>query len=647
MMQFIFLLVCALGGMDLMAQQLVNFEETWQEFLKKDKISNISKLVQPDRAQKESYIKYALMYANTYFCADNIESADEMIKRIEKMGTEVQEKVDGFAERYQKVLTKINAYKDFVPLWKKFQSDPESVSNDELALVNEAKSVCEKGTLCKYFLINAHNYFCDEQMTKARNLYDTRIKKLMQTDFDYKVVEGLDRELEKMLEFWPLLDELDLAWQTYEITGVSPGFEKELPFYKCNVLPYYKICILNAKADFCANGEKVAKEIIRLKTVNQDPIPAEILDQLNWIEENYEKERKDLAVLNSYWRIFTPKDKLPEQASFKYHFNCDKEAEIRGYLMIGINDPCNKAKFAIDSIEMIKKVYQPALEPITNDKYKKLKSLLTEDESIAVEIDQAWNRFLKEEDFNAIPVLEKSLGYCNKLSEIKYYIMDGTINYCEKGQIRLDDITRLLDEFKPELSEDVIDAHDALDDLVFSMTSRQDVLQRAWNHYKQHGEVSYDIEYTYDFPCDRLNEVRAYLLDGYTDPCLSGEYALGEISKLMQKYSLQIPDELQKMMDVLQQWPIDDQNNTEVLNKAWNDFDKDGKLEGPVNFVFEYCDKIAQAKAYIIDGTVNFDTNAEARLRDMRILRTNYLLKLNRPMLKRLEWLQNAVEEAQ
>ena len=123
--------------------------------------------------------------------------------------------------------------------------------------------------------------------------------------------------------------------------------------------------------------------------------------------------------------------------------------------------------------------------------------------------------------------------------------------------------------------------------------------------------------------------------------------SLGEISKLQQKYSLQIPEELQKMMDVLQQWPIDDQKNTEVLNKAWTDFDKDGKLDGPVNFVFEYCDKIAQAKAYIIDGTVNFDTNAEARLRDMRILRTNYLLKLNRPMLKRLEWLQNAVEEAQ
>ena len=83
------------------------------------------------------------MYANTYFCADNIESADEMIKRIEKMGTEVQEKVDGFSERYQKVLTKINAYKDFMPLWKRFQSDPESVSNDELALVPENSKYSE------------------------------------------------------------------------------------------------------------------------------------------------------------------------------------------------------------------------------------------------------------------------------------------------------------------------------------------------------------------------------------------------------------------------------------------------------------------------------------------------------------------------
>ena len=104
----IFVSCCVLfvSNLAILEAQLVNYEETWQEFLRKEKTANISELVEPEKSQPANYIKYALMYANTYFCGDNIEMADKMIQRIESMGTTVQDKVPGFEERYQKLKIK-------------------------------------------------------------------------------------------------------------------------------------------------------------------------------------------------------------------------------------------------------------------------------------------------------------------------------------------------------------------------------------------------------------------------------------------------------------------------------------------------------------------------------------------------------------
>jgi hypothetical protein len=76
--------------------QLVNMEETWQEFLSNKKASNISELVKPEKEQAANYVKYCLIYANTYFCGDNMRSADEMMKEIELMGNDVRDKIPGY-----------------------------------------------------------------------------------------------------------------------------------------------------------------------------------------------------------------------------------------------------------------------------------------------------------------------------------------------------------------------------------------------------------------------------------------------------------------------------------------------------------------------------------------------------------------------
>ena len=46
--------------------QLVNYEETWQEFLRNPLTSAVSKLTKPGKEQVANYLKWCLMYGNSH-----------------------------------------------------------------------------------------------------------------------------------------------------------------------------------------------------------------------------------------------------------------------------------------------------------------------------------------------------------------------------------------------------------------------------------------------------------------------------------------------------------------------------------------------------------------------------------------------------
>ncbi|MDC0230982.1 hypothetical protein OAK19_03380 [Aureispira] len=628
--------------MPVLNAQLVNYEETWQEFLRKEKTSNISELTEPDIGHKTNYLKYSLMYANTYFCADNLKSTYEMIDRIELMGEEAQNKIPGFKERYDKFKIKVKAYKDFDLLWDKFLNDKNSVSREEVFAVPEARRVCEKGTLCKYFYLIARDYFCDNDIDNAREHFNM-VRKLIATTFDYNSVEGLSEDMEKTLLLWEGIDQLNSAWDTYVITGVSPGFNGELPTFDCNVLPNLKACILKATFDLCGEGADMLKKIKALQKINNHPISSDMIEVIEWIETEVGYIETDLVILNSFWRVFIPNDILPNTANYKHTFRCDREAEIKAYIMDGLSQPCVNGRDALNNINRIRKQYKPDMGPVTLTKFKKLKSLISNDEKGVEVVFKAWRDFLDDGQLSMEYNFDFEFGHCNKVSEIRSYIIDGTINSCQKGELRLDDIEKVLVEYDPDLDDKTIEKMEFLVDLVEKQTKEIDDLNKAWDYFLSNNEVSYDLEYEYDFPCDRMLEIKAYLLDAYTDPCLSGAYGLEQLKKVREEYDLHLEHDLLDLIKKLEHMPKKEAKNTAVLDKAWKDFDKDGKLSGKVNFVFQYCDKVAQAKAYIIDGTVNFDTQGRKRLEDMSQLQADYLLTLNRSMVKRLEWLQNAV----
>jgi hypothetical protein len=633
----------ALAPSLLSAQQMVNMEETWQEFLGNQKTSNISKLKKPDKSQPANYIKYSLIYANTYFCGDNIESTDEMIHEIEAMGKEIWDRVPGFEERYLGLKENIKAYRALDPVWEKFLKNKTSVSKEDVEAFPEAKKICERGTLCKYFFMISHDHFCKKELEKAREVFDTRIRRLVATTFNPKDIEGLGEEVERMTKFWDAMDELTPAWEAYMETGISPGMVADMPVIDCYVIPNMKVCILKATYDICGVGEKMLDKIKDLQRKSTYPIPSEVMDKITFIEEEVRVIKKDLAIVNTYWKKFTQTGKLPSDVAYKYEFACDREAEIKAYLMDGFMDPCLKGEEALKNISKVRKEHKPDLASVTMEKLKELKALVSVSSGDVTVLEEAWEDFLPD---NALAKnYDLSFEYCDKLAEIKAFIIDGTIHVCEKGQQRLEAIQNVLDENDVLIDPETQAKLDALKTKSNNLNAKHNVLNKAWAYLLENDDVSDDYEYDYEFPCNREMDVKAYLLDGYTNPCLSGKYGLAEMEKVMSKHNPKLSDETLAQIKKLKSRLSNEGGNVATLTKAWEDFVPDNKLSGEINFIFSYCDKIAECRAYIMDGTINFCDRGEKRLRDINQLREDYLLTLDQIMEDKLELLYKMVED--
>lgn len=623
--------------------QFVNMEETWQEFLANKKTANISQLPKPEKSQPANYIKYSLIYANTYLCADNIEQADNMMKEIELMGKEIRDRVPGFEERYQGLQANINAYKSLDPLWKKFKYDKTSVSKEEVQQYPEASKLCERGTLTKYFYMIAHDHLCEKDLYQARDIYDTKIKRLVATTFNPHDVEGLGEEVDKMAQYWTAMDEMEPAWEAFTATGISPGMNAEMPVYRCYILPNIKTYILKANYDICTQGEPLLEKIKVLRRQSKEPLPSDVVGYIEDIEQQVKAIRTDLVVLNTYWKKFLSAGTLPSDAAYKYEFKCDREAEIKAQLLDGLSKVCEKGAEALQNIANIRREHQPELSSETKDKLKELKAAVSASSGDVTVLQEAWEDFLPDSELSKDYAL--AFDYCEKIAQVQAHIIEGTTKACEKGAEELEAIDDLLVEYDITIDPATQEKLDALKVKVEKITDKQAIINQAWDYFIQTGKVSSDYEYDYEYPCNRVLDVRAALLDGYTNPCLSGQYGLGEVDKVMKKYQPELDQTTADYIQSLKNRLANEGGNVAKLTKVWEDFVPDNQLSGELDVPFEYCDKIAEVRALIMDGTLNFCTKGKQRLADIYKIQEDYLLTLDQPMEEKLERLYQMVQQ--
>lgn len=434
--------------------QLVNFEETWQEFLSNNKISNISKLPKPNEQNYIDYAKYSLMYANTFFCADKFQKATDMMTEIDKVGEEKYKVIAGFTAKHEDLKGKMEAYREANRLWLNFLKY-KNASLEDLEKAAEASRVCEKGTLAKYSYMQAYAHYCNGDVEKARDKFENYTLKIVdKTSLKIGDVEGLEGEVNIMRQLFKDLKALDPAWEELVSTGQSPGFDRDIPVIECYTEPSIKEYILKGSVDVCENGSEMLEKIDNLRDKSSHSLGADITKQIKWLEKEVAKYDGDVAVLDKAWNIFMPDDTLITQANFGYQY-CDKANNIKAFVMTGMMNTCETGQPMLDSIAQVQAEFSPQLDQATAGKVKKLQAKVKRlSDGDMANLDKVWVEFIENKD-TLLGKFQVASFYCDKIAETKALVIKGHMNYCENGQAYLNKIDALQQAHSLEYEEEL------------------------------------------------------------------------------------------------------------------------------------------------------------------------------------------------
>lgn len=420
--------------------QFVNFEETWKEFLADNKTIDFSELKKPSKDQIIDYAKYTLMYATKHFCGGDINAAEKLIREIHSFTEEGYSYIEGFKPKFDDLTAKVKAYHDVERLWRKFLKTRD-VSLAELEIEN-APLVCDKGTLAKYFYMTSAAYYCEGNIQKSKDDFENRVIKLVDfTSLKVEDVPGLEVNVNVMRQIYAGLPQLGKAWKQYLDTGVSPGFDIELPVIECYAIPSMKEFVLRGAADVCGQGESMLKKIKELKAKNTHPIEAGLADKIKWLEEEVGKHNGDETALNKAWNDFLPDNQLTGGINFGFEY-CNKAAQVKAYIIDGMVNFCDKGKQRLVDIDALRQSDNPQLDETTLRKITELSTRLNSADQDLSKLEFLWKDFVQNND-TIVGAFQLADFYCDKIAQVKSWTIKGHFEACNQGQQYLDKIADL------------------------------------------------------------------------------------------------------------------------------------------------------------------------------------------------------------
>lgn len=222
-------------------------------------------------------------------------------------------------------------------------------------------------------------------------------------------------------------------------------------------------------------------------------------------------------------------------------------------------------------------------------------------------MDEVWQRFLatKEVSLSELESIEAAKSLCEKQTLAKYSYMTAYYHFCEgdiaearnifeNRTLRLTEKTSLRVRDVEGLGPEVAKMKSLFKDM-----SKLDV---AWKSYLESGESpGFDIDLPL-FPCYPIPNMKEFLLKGVADLCKSGPEMLDKIKKLELQSGVSPDKELAEKIKELEAAIKQNEQNLEALNIAWEAFIPDNRVKHLDSYGYEYCDKEAMIRAYIMDG---------------------------------------------
>ena len=204
------------------------------------------------------------------------------------------------------------------------------------------------------------------------------------------------------------------------------GSTRTLNSTKTNVFmrqfPNVKIYLLRAMNDVCKNGNGMLLKIKELQAINSNPMPADVQKKLDWLENEVAKYNGNISNLNKAWQEFISNSKVTTEYKGVY---CEKDAQIKAYVIEGTLEHCVKGEAMLKEIEKIQKEFNPTLDQVTLEKIKNLENLVKKEKESVALFTKAWKEFTTNDTLTVNTKFP--FEYCSKEMIVQSYIMDGRL----------------------------------------------------------------------------------------------------------------------------------------------------------------------------------------------------------------------------
>ena len=344
------------------------------------------------------------------------------------------------------------------------------------------------------------------------------------------------------------------------------------------------------------------------------------------------------------WKEFLAEEKTSDISKITKPSKDSKEDFVKYCLMFATVHFCGneiaKAEILMRDIQSIgAKYYTPI--PGFKDRHDDLELKM----KVYHKVENQWLNFIKygrvsleelEQNADASRVCEKGLlakynymlaydAYCaGDVKKTKEYFENRVLKLAERTTLKIEDVEGLESRVK-EMK------------FLFQNLPK---LGKAWKQYTSTDESpGFEPELPL-IACYPIPSIKAHMLRAAIDICKHGAENLAAIEKLQESNSHALDKELQTKVEWLKAEVGRYNGDLAQLDKAWKEFVATDTLTSAIEYLFEYCEKEAQVKAYTIFGTVNACTKGAEMLEKIAELRKEYQPKLDPTTINKINKLK-------